>query len=65
MSTHTHVPPVPEAAPEPAPSSLLEAILDNLSAWTVVAAAIGLLYLVWATLEVLHRYVGGVPAVTP
>jgi hypothetical protein len=65
MSTHTQVPPAPDAAPEQAPTSLVESLLDNLSAWTVVAAAIGLLYLVWATLEILARYVGGVPALTP
>ena len=65
MSTRTHVPPAPEAAPEREPASLVESLLDNLSAWTVVAAAIGLLYLVWATLEILARYVGGVPALAP
>jgi hypothetical protein len=45
--------------------SMVEAILDNLSAWTVIAAAIGLLYLVWATIEILSRYVGGIPKVGP
>ena len=39
--------------------SFVESVLDNLSAWTVVAAAIALLYLVWATLEILDRYLGG------
>lgn len=56
-------------APEPqAPdvsTRLAESVLDNLSAWTVVAMAIGLLYLVWATLEILSRYVGGIPSVGP
>ena len=45
--------------------SMTEAILDNLPAWTVIAAAIGLLYLIWATIEILSRYVGGIPKVTP
>jgi hypothetical protein len=54
-----------QAAPERAPQSLVESILDNLSLWTVVAATVGLLYLVWATLEILSRYVGGIPALTP
>ena len=54
----------PLPVPEPRPT-ITESILDNLSAWTVIAAAIGLLYLVWATLEILSRYVGGVPKVLP
>lgn len=44
--------------------TLTESILDNLNAWTVIAAAIGLLYLVWATLEILSRYVGPIPKVS-
>jgi hypothetical protein len=50
---------------EDARRNLIEAILDNLPAWTVVAMSIGLLYLVWATIEILDRYVGGLPKVTP
>lgn len=42
---------------------LTESILDNLPAWTVVALAIGFLYLVWVTLEILSKYVGGIPSV--
>jgi hypothetical protein len=59
--------PVPLAAvpQEPPSGSVTESVLDNLSAWTVVAAAISLLYLVWVTLEVLHNYVGVVPKVGP
>jgi hypothetical protein len=38
-------------------------VLDNLSAWTVIAAAIAFLYLVWVTLEVLDRYTGIIPKV--
>ncbi|MHB8642207.1 MAG: hypothetical protein ACYDA3_04910 [Gaiellaceae bacterium] len=49
----------------PSRTSLVESVFDNLSFWTVIAAAIGLLYLVWATLEVLSRYVGHIPSVTP
>ena len=44
---------------------LVEGIFDNLSMWTVIAAAISFLYLVWATLEILSRYVGGLPKVGP
>lgn len=51
---------VPEVAPRP---SLTETLLDNLSAWTVVASAIALLFLVWVTLEILGRYVGDLPKV--
>jgi hypothetical protein len=42
---------------------LVESLLDNLSAWTVIALVIGVLYLVWATIEILSRYVHGIPAV--
>jgi hypothetical protein len=51
---------VSEAPPRP---TVTESVLDNLSAWTVIAAAIAFLYLVWVTLEVLDRYVGIVPKV--
>jgi hypothetical protein len=43
--------------------SMTETLLDNLSAWTVIAAAIALLYLVWVTLEILDKYVGDLPKV--
>ncbi len=63
---------VPTALDSPDPGNgaqarvgFVEAIFDNLSFWTVISAAIGLLYLVWATLEILSRYVGHVPSVTP
>lgn len=51
---------LPEAPPQ---HSILESVLDNLSAWTVIAAAISLLYLVWVTLEILDKYVGNLPKV--
>lgn len=44
-------------------TAFTESILDNLSAWAVVALVIGLLYLVWATLAILDKYVGDIPAV--
>jgi hypothetical protein len=44
-------------------TGLTESILDNLPAWTVVAMVIGLLYLVWATVEILAKYVGDIPSV--
>jgi hypothetical protein len=53
-----------EETPEDARSTgLVEALLDNLSAWTVIAAAIAFLYLVWATVEILGRYVGPLPKI--
>lgn len=57
--------PVPVVAlPEVPPAqSMSESVLDNLSAWTVIAAAISLLYLVWVTLEILDKYVGILPKV--
>lgn len=54
--------PLPHDEVEPR-DGLTESILDNLSAWTVVALLIGLLYLVWATLAILDKYVGDIPAV--
>ena len=42
---------------------LRESLLDNLPVWTVLAAAIAFLYLVWATVEILSRYVGVLPKV--
>lgn len=51
-------------AQEPS-TSFVEAVLDNLPAWTVIAAAIAFLYLVWATLEILGRYLENIPSVTP
>jgi hypothetical protein len=46
-------------------ASLIESVLDNLPVWTVIAAGIAFLYLVWATLEILSRYVGHLPKVGP
>ena len=45
--------------------SITEAVLDNLPAWTVIAAAITLLYLVWATIDVLNVFAGDLPSVVP
>lgn len=57
-------PPTIGALPDAPPrQSLTETILDNLSAWTVIAAAVALLYLVWVTLEILDKYVGDLPKV--
>lgn len=50
---------------QPKRGSLTEALLDNLPVWTIVSAAISFLYLVWATLEILARYTGGIPKVGP
>lgn len=72
VTANTPVPPAPPPAAEEPPANgagsriaLLESIMDNLSAWTVIAAAISFLYLVWATLEIMSHYVGGLPKVTP
>ena len=66
----TPAPPAAEARPEPAGGDrarpgMVETIMDNLSFWTVISAAIGLLYLIWATVEILNRYVGHLPSVVP
>ena len=54
---------VPDEGSETRRMRLVASILDNLPMWTVIAAAIAFLYLVWATLEILSRYVGGIPSV--
>jgi uncharacterized RDD family membrane protein YckC len=55
---------VPEPGAEPERSTrFTESILDNLSFWTVAALVIGVLYLVWVTLEILGLYVGDIPKV--
>lgn len=63
-------PPAAESLPDPEGGdrtrpSTVETIMDNLSFWAVISAAIGLLYLIWATLEILSRYVGDVPSMLP
>ncbi|HEU0246833.1 MAG TPA: hypothetical protein VFR38_07065 [Gaiellaceae bacterium] len=58
-------PPPHDPIVQPARTRFIEAVLDNLPAWTVVAAAIAFLYLVWATIEILGRYLEGIPSVTP
>lgn len=56
----------PEAdSVEPAPRSLVESVLDNLSAWAFIALAVAALFMVWATLVILETYVGELPAVEP
>lgn len=60
----------PEPAVDPAPTplrrpSIVESVLDNLSVWTVIAAAITFLYIVWATLDVLNIYTGDIPSFGP
>ena len=45
--------------------SMGERILDDLVFWALVAAAIGFLYGVWASLEVLSHYVGPVMPFLP
>ena len=52
----------------PAPTArqkMTESIIDNLGAWAFIAAAVALLFEVWATLRILTRYVGGISGVGP
>ena len=64
-STEGAAPPPPAEAGESPSTGLLESIFDNLSLWTVLAAAISFLYLIWATLDIISRYLGGIPKVRP
>jgi hypothetical protein len=57
--------PLSDGVLRPPEGSLVESLFDNLSFWTLASAAIGLLYLVWATIEILGRYVGHLPNVSP
>jgi hypothetical protein len=52
-------------AEESPTTALVESLLDSLPVWTIVAAAIAFLYLVWATVVILNRYVGPLPSVGP
>ena len=54
-----------EAAAAGPHGRLIESLFDNLSLWTVIAAAISFLYLIWVTLDVLSRYVNVIPKVGP
>lgn len=40
-------------------------ILDNLMLWLFLAAAIGFLYAVWATIDILNHWVGPMSLYTP
>jgi len=46
-------------------SRFTESILDNLPAWAFLALAIAALYMVWATLVIIDKYVGVLPGVSP
>jgi hypothetical protein len=47
-------------------SRLTESLLDNLPAWAFVALAIAALYMVWATLIIIDKYVGdSLPGIGP
>ena len=46
-------------------TSLVEALLDNLSAWAFIALAVAALFMVWATLVIVETYVGELPSVEP
>ena len=53
------------APPPTARQKMTESIIDNLGAWAFIAAAIALLYEVWATIRVFTRYVGNIAGVGP
>lgn len=54
------------SAPAPtARQKMTESVIDSLGAWAFIAAAVALLYMVWATLRILSIYVGGIPGVGP
>lgn len=40
-------------------------LLDNLTLWLFLGGAIGLLYMVWASIEILNHYVGPMVPYTP
>lgn len=43
-------------------AGVTERLFDNLAAWGFIAVAIAVLYLVWATVEILTQIVGELPA---
>ena len=47
---------------EPEGNPLVESMLDNLPAWAFLALAIAALYMVWATLVIVEKYVGDLPS---
>ena len=47
---------------EPEGNRLVESMLDNLPAWAFLALAIAALYMVWATLVIVEKYVGDLPS---
>jgi hypothetical protein len=40
-------------------------VIDNLMLWLFVGTAVGILYAVWATVEILTQYSGVMPPVSP
>lgn len=50
---------------EPEGNRLVESMLDNLPAWAFLALAIAALYMVWATLVIVDKYVGDLPTFVP
>ena len=55
----------PDAKAPTTRQKMTESVLDNLGAWAVIAAAIALLFEVWATIRILTKYVGGIPGIGP
>ena len=49
----------------PEGNPLVESILDNLPAWAFIALAVSALYMVWATLVIVDKYVGELPNFVP
>jgi hypothetical protein len=54
-----------EGPEEPEGNRLVESMLDNLPAWAFLALAIAALYMVWATLVIVEKYVGDLPTFIP
>lgn len=60
MSTDPFAPP-DDATPEEFDAGVTERVFDNLAAWGFIAVAIAVLYLVWATIEILTQMTGPLP----
>ena len=50
---------------EPERRPIVAQILDNLMLWLFLAAAVGFLYMVWASIEILNHYVGAMSLYSP
>lgn len=60
MSSDPFLPPA-DPTPEEVEAGVTERLFDNLAAWGFVAVAIAVLYLVWATVEILIQVAEPLP----